>query len=66
MANGPQNLEVLTFFQKPVARGLAFAIFRPPFPEERGANKQTINRQLFFVWLNNEFAFGLRPLTTGS
>jgi hypothetical protein len=53
------------FLQKPVARPSPFVIFRPPFPGQEAAIK-TINRQLFFVWLDNAFVFASRPLTIGS
>src|SRR5207237_7411812 len=43
------------FFQKPVAPAISFGIFRSRF-SLREAEK-TINRQLFFVWLDNVFVF---------
>jgi hypothetical protein len=37
---------------------MAFAIFRLPFPEAgKQEQNKTINRQLFFLWLDNVFVF---------
>ena len=69
MASGfiPCSSRLFIFIQKAIASAALFAIFRSPFPRrEPGIFLTTINRQLFFVWLDNAFAFALRLMTIGS
>src|ERR1043166_726199 len=40
-------------------------LYSPSLPTG-GETNDTINRQLFFLWLDNAFEFDLRPLTIGS
>jgi hypothetical protein len=42
------------FLKKPVAPAKAFAKLHARFPVDGG---KTINRKLFFLWLDNAFAF---------
>jgi hypothetical protein len=54
------------FFKKCVAQRRFIDRFCVRFGELKRQTIETINRQLFFLWLPNAFEFDLRPTTIAS